>query len=342
MASKTAVIIFNLGGPDKPSAVKPFLFNLFYDKAIIPLPLPFRWLLAKFISSRRTPKAMKIYQQIGGGSPILKETQAQARALEKLTGHKVFVCMRYWHPMTASVVSQVKKYNPDNVILLPLYPQFSTTTTASSLEEWQQEALRQGLNIKTKTICCYPSAPNFIKSYAELLKKEYAKARKMGQPRILFSAHGIPQNRVEGGDPYEFQVGKTAAAIIKKSGLTNVDYHVCYQSKVGRLKWLEPSTETEIIRAANAKKTIVLLPLTFVSEHSETLVELDIQYKELAVKHSAIGYFRVPTNRTDKYFIQALADLCWDFKPECCKGFAKCPQTKPSKSHEEAKGHAIK
>lgn len=324
MAKKTAIIMFNLGGPDKLSAVKPFLFNLFYDSAIISLPNPLRFLLAKFIAWRRQPKATKIYSQLSKASPILKETKAQAKALEKLSGHKVFVCMRYWHPMSKEVVEEVKKYHPDEVILLPLYPQFSTTTTKSSLKDWNDQAAKQGLKVSTKTICCYPTAPDFVNSYLGLLKKEYKKAEKLGEVRILFSAHGIPQNRIVDGDPYEFQVKQTAESIMR--AFKKVDYSICYQSKVGPLKWLEPSTETEIIRAARDGKVIVLVPISFVSEHSETLVELDIIYKNLAKEHNALGYFRVATNQTDKHFIQALQDLCQaPAQSKCCKGFTQCP-----------------
>lgn len=313
-ASKTAVVLFNLGGPDSPAAVQPFLYNLFNDPAIIGLPAPFRGWLAKFISKKRAPKAEGIYREMGGKSPIVENTQAQASALENsLSGHgqvKVFVCMRYWHPMSQAVASEVKNYNPDHIILLPLYPQFSTTTTGSSFMDWQRAAAAVNLSVPTSQVCCYPTHPDFAKSYAQLIATYYAEAVKHGAPRILFSAHGLPEKVVNGGDPYQWQVEQTTQAVVKELGIAAIDYINCYQSRVGPLKWIGPSTEEEIKRAASEGKPIVLVPIAFVSEHSETLVELDIEYKHLAEEHGCAHYFRVPTVSVQAQFIAALADIC--------------------------------
>ena len=314
---KIAVVLFNLGGPDKPESVQPFLFNLFNDKAIIGAPQPIRWLIAKLISTRRAPIAQEIYEFLGGKSPLLELTAEQAKALEyslnknsKDTQYKCFISMRYWHPMTAECVTQTKEWGADEAILLPLYPQFSTTTTGSSFKEWDAETAKQKLDIPTARIGCYPTMPEFVKSHANLIKATYEKAEKHGQPRILFSAHGLPQKIVDGGDPYQWQVEKTAAAIIEQLNIENLDSVVCYQSKVGPLQWLTPSTETEIERAGKDGVPIVILPIAFVSEHSETLVELDIEYKELADEHGVIGYERVPALGTEKNYITALHQLC--------------------------------
>ncbi len=277
---KIAIILFNLGGPDSLEAVQPFLRNLFSDPAIITLPKWLRIPLARFISSRRTPKAKKIYEQIGGGSPILGQTEAQARALEDALGGthdwRGYVCMRYWHPLTETVVRSVGRFAPDRIVLLPLYPQFSTTTTGSSFAAWKKSA---SFKAPTASIESYPTEAGFIDASAELVKQGLAETGD-GPVRVLFSAHGLPEKIVKAGDPYQRQVEETARAIAGKIG--TVDWSICYQSRVGPLKWIGPSTEAEIRRAAADKKAIVLYPLSFVSEHSETLVELDIDYRRLA------------------------------------------------------------
>ena len=203
---KTAVVLFNLGGPDKQESVKPFLFNLFNDPNIFKLPNPFRFLLAKLISTLRTKEATEIYSEIGGKSPILDITNDQAIALEETLAKqgmssKVFVCMRYWHPMTAEIVKEVKDYNPDNIFLLPLYPQYSTTTTKSSLDLWFKEAKKQNLSVQTKYTCCYPTNKKFIESHQQLIQNKIddIKDKKI---RILFSAHSLPVSIIKGGDPY--------------------------------------------------------------------------------------------------------------------------------------------
>lgn len=311
-----AVVLFNLGGPDKPESVEPFLFNLFNDKAIIRLPNPFRYLLAKFISKRRAPIAREIYHHLGGGSPILPLTEKQASALEQvlkaqLGGNvKVFIAMRYWHPFTQETVREVKAFSPDKVILLPLYPQFSTTTSGSSLQAWHNEKKKQDLTAETVTVGCYPVAEGFIASQAEVIRPLYESASKQSKPRILFSAHGLPKKIVEAGDPYQWQVEQTSSAIVQKMGIPGLDWVVCYQSKVGRLEWLKPSTDDEIRRAGKDKVPLVVVPVAFVSEHSETLVELDIEYKKLADASGVPGYHRAPALGEDRNFINTLAEIC--------------------------------
>lgn len=317
MTKKTAVILFNLGGPDELKAVKPFLFNLFNDPAIIDLPKNLRFLLAKFISIKRAKKACDIYKKIGDKSPILELTNRQAKALEeqlsyqdKNTTYKVFVSMRYWHPMSDTVVKNVRNYAPDNIILLPLYPQFSTTTTGSSFTDWDRAAKENGLNVPTAKICCFPTDLGFVAAHAKLIKDAYWKASETGKPRVLFSAHGLPQKVIDGGDPYQWQVEKSVAQITQILAIENLDYSICYQSKVGPLKWLTPSTESEIRRAGKEKIPLLVVPIAFVSEHSETLVELDIEYRHIAEKCGVTGYVRVPALGVESLFIEALADLC--------------------------------
>jgi ferrochelatase len=318
---KTAIILFNLGGPDALESVRPFLFNLFNDKAIIGVPQPMRYVLAQLISRRRTPHAQEIYQKMGGKSPLLEQTDAQARHLEQRLAElsaaagdgqewKAFPCMRYWHPMTAEVVKQVKEYGAERVILLPLYPQFSTTTTASSLKLWDEEAARQGLKLPTHRWCCYPTEEHFIASHVALIRETLKKLPEGEAYRLLFSAHGLPEKVVKGGDSYQWQVEQTTQAVLKALALPSVDYVNCYQSRVGPLKWIGPSTEEEIHRAGKDGKAIVLIPIAFVSEHSETLVELDEEYFHLAHEAGVKTYLRVPALSSQADYIESLAQLC--------------------------------
>lgn len=341
VTKKTAIVLFNLGGPDKPESVQPFLFNLFNDKRIIGLPNPFRFLLAKLISKRRAPIAKEIYGHIGGKSPIVEETQAQCDALEKLLESEVgefktFIAMRYWHPFAFEAAQHVKAYAPDEIVLLPLYPQFSTTTVASSLEDWHTHANAIGLNIPTRTFGCYFNEPHFINAHVASIKESLQTAKTLGTPRVLFSAHGLPQKIVDAGDPYQWQVEQTADLIIAKLSEEGLDWKVSYQSRVGPLKWLEPNTEEEIKVAVHDDRIPVIVPIAFVSEHSETLVELDIEYKEIADEAGAKGYIRVPTLSLQEEFVKSLAHLCInggevgrvcsaDKKRLCPEKFSQCP-----------------
>jgi ferrochelatase len=311
---KIAIVLFNLGGPDSLEAVQPFLRNLFSDPAIIRLPSLLRLPLARFIAGRRGPKAREIYGKIGGASPIVGQTEAQARALEgaleqALGGEhdwRGFVCMRYWHPMTDAVVRSVARFAPDRIVLLPLYPQFSTTTTASSLKLWNERAQ---FKVPTRTIESYPIEPGFIAASIDLLKQGLRDAGESPK-RVLFSAHGLPERIVKAGDPYQTQVEQTAASIA--SAFDGLDWSTCYQSRVGPLKWIGPSTEHEIARAGADKVSAVVYPLSFVSEHSETLVELDIDYRRLASAKGVPTYVRVPAVGTHPLFIEGLARLVRD------------------------------
>lgn len=317
--TKTAVVLFNLGGPDRPEAVRPFLFNLFNDQAIIGLPQPFRWLLAQLISRRRAPIAREIYEHLGGRSPLLPNTEAQAAALEQALATegdddetKVFIAMRYWHPMSDATARAVRDFGPDRVLLLPLYPQFSTTTTGSSAKDWFRAARAAGPRVPTRVLCCYPRDPGFVAEAAGLLARSLDEAAAEGKGfRVLFSAHGLPKKIVAGGDPYQWQVEQSAAAVVEALGTRaeGLDWLVCYQSRVGPLEWIGPATEDEIRRAGAEGVGVVLVPIAFVSEHSETLVELDIEYRELAEEAAVPLYLRVSTVGTGSSFVAGLAGL---------------------------------
>lgn len=334
--NKIAVVLFNLGGPDNLQAVQPFLFNLFNDHAIIRLPQPFRFLLAKFISSRRVEKASGIYAKLGGASPLLKNTERQARALEgalKLGGgdFRCFVSMRYWHPFVEEVAQQVKDYAPDKIILLPLYPQFSTTTTASSLKSWEDIAKKIDLRVRTKTVCCYPTEAGFVGAMVHGIRAAYEQAKAHGHPRILFSAHGLPESIVKAGDPYPEQCHMTAEAIVQMLNIEKLDWALCYQSRVGRLKWIGPSTEDEIKRAGITKTPLIAVPLSFVSENSETLYEIDMLFRDLARDCGVPFFAYVPTAGDAPDFMAGLAALIRKAiaqEKDCVSGQGQriCPQ----------------
>jgi ferrochelatase len=311
--TRTAVVLFNLGGPDSLAAVRPFLFNLFSDRAIIGLPAPLRQMVAWLIAKRRDVVAQEIYERMGGSSPLLKETKAQAAALEQVLGSdtKVFIAMRYWHPLTREVVARVKDWQPERIVLLPLYPQFSTTTTASSVAVWIKECTRAGLRVRTAEIAEYPELRGMITAQAQMIDAALAQAGEGA--RVLFSAHGLPKRIVTKGDRYPDQVMLTARAVAKvlgeKHGRIDQDWRVCYQSRVGPVEWIGPYTDDEIRRAGKEKKPLVVVPIAFVSEHSETLVELDMDYKKVANDAGVPAYIRVPALGIHPEFIAGLAEL---------------------------------
>ncbi len=308
---KKAVILFNLGGPDSLENVEPFLFNLFNDPAIISIPTIIRYPLAKLISKKRAPIAKNIYKEIGNKSPILQLTQAQAKSLEnslsKNGNYKCFVVMRCWHPRAVDVIKKVKEYNPNEIVLLPLYPQYSASTSGSSIKEWNDLCKKENFNIKTKTICCYPSEDNFLESHTYLIKKTIKNLDR--NFKLLFSAHGLPENKIKKGDPYQWQIEQTVQGIMSKLKDENLDYIISYQSRVGPLKWIGPSTDELIVKYSKEKKGIVIVPIAFVSEHSETLVELDIEYKKLAEKNGCSFFKRVPALGIEENFIKGLTEL---------------------------------
>ncbi|MFN4353904.1 ferrochelatase [Parvibaculum sp.] len=314
MKKKVAIVLLNLGGPDGPDAVQPFLFNLFNDPAIIRVPNPIRWLIAKIVSARRAPVAREIYAELGGGSPIVPLTEEQGRALEAaLAGgeseYRCFIAMRYWHPFADEAAATANAWGADEVVLLPLYPQYSTTTTESSLRDWERAAAKAGLAVPARSICCYPMEEGFVAGYAALLKEAIAKAGGHEGWRVLLSAHGLPKKVIEQGDPYQAQVEQSCRAIVEATGIQGLDWRTTYQSRVGPLEWIGPATDDEIRQAGAEGKSLIVLPVAFVSEHSETLVELDKEYGHLAKESGVPGYIRVPALGTEPQFIQGLARL---------------------------------
>ena len=338
---KKAIILFNLGGPDKLENVEPFLFNLFNDPAILNLPTFLRYPLAKLISNRRAPVAKKIYAELGGSSPILKLTREQSDALEiKLNQtqekdeYKCFIIMRCWNPRAKDVIKDVQLYGPDEVVLMPLYPQYSAATSGSSIKEWKDVCNKNNYHVKTSTICCYPTDQNFISAHTKEIKK---KIKDLKNFKLIFSAHGLPEKNIKKGDPYQWQVEQSVKKIVENLNDENLDWILSYQSRVGPLKWIGPSTETIIIENSKIGKHIVLVPIAFVSEHSETLVELDIEYKEIADANGCKNYTRVPALGINEDFIKAMSELIikkneykinedlYPPKIQCPSNFKKCP-----------------
>jgi len=338
---KKAVILFNLGGPDKIENVEPFLFNLFNDPAILNLPTFLRYPLAKLISNRRAPVAKKIYAELGGSSPILKLTKEQSSVLEiklnqtqKEDEYKCFIIMRCWNPRAKDVIKDVQLYSPDEVILMPLYPQYSAATSGSSIKEWKDVCKKNNYHVKTSTICCYPTDQNFINAHTkEIIKK----IKDLKNFKLIFSAHGLPEKNIKKGDPYQWQVEQSVKKIVESLNDENLDWILSYQSRVGPLKWIGPSTEDIIIENSKIDKHIVLVPIAFVSEHSETLVELDIEYKEIADANGCKNYTRVPALGINEDFIRAMSELIikkneykinenlYPPKIQCPSNFKKCP-----------------
>ncbi len=335
---KLAIVVFNLGGPDGPAAVRPFLTNLFRDPAIIGLPAILRYPLASYIAGRREKLAQANYDLMGGASPLLAETEAQARALEAQLVRdaadvetRVFVAMRYWRPFAADTAREVAAFAPDEIVLLPLYPQYSTTTTASSLKDWRATYRGPG---RTRAVCCYPTAQGLVEAHVEAIRAVWEQAGRPAGVRLLFSAHGLPQKVVDAGDPYRAQVQATAERVAARLPEL-ADWTVCFQSRVGPLKWLSPSTEAEIRRAGAEGKGVIVAPVSFVSEHVETLVELDHEYARTAREAGCAPYLRAPAPGVRGPFVEDLAHAVLialgrgsETRPHgpwlCPAGLAKC------------------
>jgi ferrochelatase len=294
--------------------------------------------MAALIAGSRAKLARANYARIGGASPLLRETAAQAAALEGAlmsrangTSARCFIAMRYWAPLTEQAAADVAAFAPDEIVLLPLYPQYSTTTSASSLKAWRAAYRGPG---HVRTVCCHPTLPGFVDGYVAAIRKAWLDAGSPAGVRLLFSAHGLPEQVVGAGDPYRAQVEATAAAIAAQLPEL-ADWRVCYQSRVGRLKWLQPYTDAEVRRAGAEGKGALVAPIAFVSEHVETLVELDHDYRLVAEAAGCRPYLRAATPGVDAAFIDGLAGLvqgalarpggCAPGGPwRCPAGHAKC------------------
>lgn len=314
---KIGVVLLNLGGPDSLDAVEPFLFNLFSDPDIIDFPgsFLFRKRLAKLISTRRSPGVIKQYEEIGGKSPLKDYTLQQAALLEEKLNEripaKVYVAMRYWRPFTAEALDAIERDGIKKVILLPLYPQFSKATTTSSVKEWEKQLAKRGIDIEYSLIEQYFDHPIYIDAFVERVRQGLDRFPEgvRCDVNILFSAHGTPMKLVRQGDPYSHQIAKTVAAIMER-GAFKQTHTLCYQSKVGPLKWLTPSTPDTIADlAAKGVKHMLLVPVAFASDHLETLFELGIEYRRQAKERGVIQYEVTEGLNDSPKFIEALSQL---------------------------------
>lgn len=317
-SEKIGVVLFQLGGPDSLDAVQPFLYNLFCDPDIIDLPFAFlfRERLAKYISTKRAPKVQGLYKRIGAKSPILKLTNRQARALErelqKTIDAKVYVAMRYWHPLTEEVIKQIHADGISTLVMLPLYPHYSKTTTGSSMNEWNRVLAQTKTNgFETHIVEHYYDHPLYVQAIVHNINRALKRVpyKDRSNVHLVFSAHGTPIKLVKDGDPYSHHIKKTYEAVIEE-GRFGLEHHLCFQSKVGPQKWLEPSLDQTIERLAKERVSHVLVvPIAFVSDHIETLSEINIEGKEEA-KELGIRYFDImPALHTNPLFVKALADL---------------------------------
>lgn len=314
---KIGVVCFQLGGPDSPDAVEPFLYNLFCDPDIIDFPGAFlaRRALARLISSRRSGPVRERYRQIGGKSPIIDLTMAQAAALEaelnKSFPARVVVAMRYWHPFTAEAIERLRSEGCSRIVLLPLYPQYSKATTRSSTREWQRQSREMGFTgIPTDSICCYYNHPLYIQALAGNIAATYAKfSCPPDDIDLVFSAHGVPVSVIRKGDPYQLHIQETVRLIMEK-GKWKSPHVLCYQSKVGPAEWLTPSlTGTLHDLASRGRKRFLVIPVAFVTDHIETLHEINIEARE-EVEHLGVEQFEMmPALNDNPVFISCLADI---------------------------------
>jgi ferrochelatase len=315
------VVLFQLGGPDSPQAVEPFLYNLFCDPDIIEIPLGFllRKPLARWIARRRAPKVAAHYNEIGGRSPILELTERQARALEQaLRPHvdaRVVMAMRYWHPFTADAIRELQAFQPEQIVLLPLYPQYSFATTGSSLNEWRR--VYQPDSTPVRVIERFHDHPGYLDAVVEKINVSldqfspgrHPQAAGREKVHLLFSAHGLPESFVKRGDPYQREVEATARLVMARGGWSNA-HSLCYQSKVGPQKWLEPSLDDSIHRLAReGVRQLLVIPIAFVSEHIETLHEINMETREEAEALGICLFRMAPAVGDSPRFIAALSDL---------------------------------
>ena len=315
---RVGVLLLNLGGPDQLEDVRPFLFNLFSDPEIIRL--PFSWLqkpLAWLISTSRAKKSQENYKLIGGGSPLRRITEEQARALQAALRERgqeaqVYIGMRYWHPFTEEAVARIKRDAIDQLVILPLYPQFSISTSGSSFRLldalWQEDPSLQ--KIDYTVIPSWYKRSGYLQAMADLIQQQLDQLENPDEAHIFFSAHGVPLSYVEeAGDPYQQEIEECTELIMRRLNRPN-PHTLAYQSRVGPVEWLKPYTEEAILELAEqGVKTLVVVPVSFVSEHIETLEEIDIEYREIAEEAGIHHFQRVPALNTHPVFIQELSEM---------------------------------
>ena len=311
MSKKTAVLLLQMGGPDSISAIEPFLYNLFSDRDIIRIgPAFIQPVIARFIARRRSKKVMEYYKKIGGKSPIRELTEQQAAELEKVLGEKYrcFVAMRYSHPDTCEALAAIAREGITNIIALSLYPHYSRATVGSSINELERKLNKFTTPFKLSHISQFYDHPLYIAALAEKIELGLAGFPERNSVQLVFSAHGLPQSFIDSGDPYLEHIQATVRLVMTKFG--GISHHLAFQSRAGPVKWLEPSTETKISELASAGcKQLLMVPISFVSDHIETLYEIDIQYKEEAAILGITDFRRTEALNSSPVFISCLAEL---------------------------------
>lgn len=315
---KIGVVLFQLGGPDSLDAIEPFLYNLFCDPDIINFPGAFlaRKPLAKFISTRRAKRVAQNYIDIGGKSPIGELTNDQRNALEielnKRVPAKVYVAMRYWHPFTEVAIAEMKKERFDKIVLLPLYPQHSKATTVSSVKEWEKQCKLLGFNdVPSTSVASYYNHPLYIEAIVDNINRVYPNFSSVDPANVdlVFSAHGIPLSLVKAGDPYAGQIEESVRLVVEK-GKWKSPHMLCFQSKVGPMEWLKPSLDETIENLGKwGRKHLLVIPIAFVTEHIETLHEINIEAREEAMHLGVEQFEMMPALNCNPKFIDCLADL---------------------------------
>ena len=331
-ANRLGVVLFQLGGPDTLEAIEPFLYNLFCDPDIIDFPFARlgRKPLAKLISSTRANKVRHHYATIGGGSPIRRNTERQAQALAaelQARGFdaRCFVAMRYWHPFTAEAVAALEQTHCDEIVLLPLYPQYSSTTTGSSLNEWNRRYRQNGACVHRVTN--FYRHAGYLDALVQTIDRTLARFAKPERAEIIFSAHSVPLAVIERGDPYQQQIEETAALLMERGGWAN-GYRLCYQSKVGASRWLQPTLRATLRRVAEQRiEELCVVPISFVSDHVETLGEIDHEARALAVRLGIRRFEMTPGLNDSPAFIRALADLVFEALGASRRDAAWCVST---------------
>jgi len=305
--AERGVLLLNLGGPDSLEAVQPFLYNLFSDRDIIHL--PFQRVSARFLSLVRSPKVRDHYARIGGRSPILDITLAQAQALEeRLEGRRCYVGMRYWHPTIREALEKVRADAVEELVVLPLYPHYSRVTTGSCLRELERVKGEMGLDIREKRIESFHDDPGYLDALAEKVTEGLSEFGQRDRVQVVFSAHSIPQRFVDEGDPYLEHIQGTVHGVLERTG--EPDWHLAYQSRSGPVRWVGPGLgETLKDLAGKGHRDVLVVPISFVSDHIETLYEIDIEYREYAQSLGITNFRRTESLNTSGKFIDALAGM---------------------------------
>jgi len=310
MSAKKAVLLLQMGGPDSLDAIKPFLINLFTDREIIKLgPSWLQPLLARIIVKKRLAHVEENYSQIGGKSPLRELTEQQAAALERVLGeeYRCFVAMRYWKPSTLEALAEIRRAGISEITALSLYPHYSRATSGSSIKELKRILAESGVKFNVRYIESFYDDPLYIEALAERIREGLKEFHPLADVELLFSAHSLPQSFIDEGDPYLSHIEETVRLVMQQF---DIPHHLAFQSRAGPVKWLEPSTDDMLKKLAeDGRKNILVVPLSFVSDHIETLHEIDIEYSKKAWELGIARFARIPSLNSAPKFVECLASL---------------------------------